>query len=91
MEIPPELAAMAKPVGEQLPNVFLGEFQHFNWGFETCVLDTGFPGIRFIFYPALLPMFKFSLPFHAKGLEALRDDINTALENFAKTQADTPI
>lgn len=88
MDIDPRLA---KDLGEQkLPNVFLGEFQAFNWGFESCVLDNGRPGIRFIFFPALLPFIKFSLPFVPAGLEALRDDINTALEAYAQTETQTP-
>jgi hypothetical protein len=80
MAIDPRLA---KDLAEQkLPNVFLGEFQEFNWGFEPCILANGRQGIRFIFFPALLPFIKFSLPFVPAGLQALRDDISIALEKY---------
>jgi len=82
MELPEHLEKLAKPLGErQLPNVFLGELQEFNWALEDCIFENGRPGIRLVIMPGLLPFIKFSLPFHPMGLKKLRDDINAALNN----------
>lgn len=82
MELP-ELQKLAKPLDDrQLPNVFLGELQEFNWALEQCELANGRPGVRLILMPGLLPFIKFALPFHIGGLEKLYADIAYALTEY---------
>lgn len=78
-----DLEKLAHSLGEQpmrIPDVFLGELVSVDGRFEGCELSNGRPGIRFVFWPSIFPMVKFSIPFEVPGFEAFLESGTEALE-----------